>query len=62
MEDEFKEKNDLIQGLLERADLGFEEGMTREDREDRDLERQMFVLQLGYNAMTVEELRNLSQQ
>lgn len=55
---EFKEKNDLIQEFLKRKRLEFRKGMSREEREALDVERQMLVLRLGLNQMSVEELKN----
>ena len=55
----FQEKSELIYEILRRADLDFEEGMTREEREALDIERQTFVLRVGYNQMSCEELRKL---
>ena len=56
---EFKEKSDLINELLTKMDLNFEDDMTREERENLDVERQMFVLRAGWNNMSVAELKEL---
>ncbi len=56
---EFKEKSDLINELLSRMDLNFEPDMTREDREALDVERQMLVLRIGWNNMSIAELKEL---
>ncbi len=58
---EFQEKFELIDELLSRADMGFEEGMTREEREALDMERQSLVLRAEWNNMSIEELRALLQ-
>jgi hypothetical protein len=58
---EFQEKFELIDELLSRINMGFEEGMTREEREALDIERQSLVLRAGWNSMSIEELRALLQ-
>ena len=55
---EFKEKSDLIQEFLKKEGLDFREDMTREERERLDVERQMLVLRVGLNKMSVKELKN----
>jgi mannose-6-phosphate isomerase-like protein (cupin superfamily) len=49
----FQEKAELINEILRRENLNFEEEMTREEREALDIERQTF----GFNRMSMEELR-----
>jgi len=56
---EFKEKSDLINELLHKMDLDFEDDMTREGREALDVERQMLVLRTGWNKMSATELKEL---
>ena len=55
----FKEKFELIDEILLRAGLYFAENMSRREREGIDLERQELVLQVGYNKMSLSELREL---
>lgn len=56
---DLEEKNDLIQELLRRSGLEFEEGMSREDREALDRERHTVVLRVGWNKMSVRNLKQL---
>ena len=56
---EFKEKDDLIQKLLEKAGLGFKKGMSKKAREALDSERQMLVLRTNWNNMSVKELKKI---
>ncbi len=56
---EYKEKSELIYEILSRADMDFEFGMNRKEKEALDIERQMFVLRAGYNNMSISELRRL---
>ncbi len=53
------EKCELIREGLFRCDLGFEESMSKKEREELDVERQSFVLRAGYNKMSIPELRGL---
>lgn len=56
---EFKEKNDLLQELLRLEGLDFPKDATDEERERIDVERQSFVLRVGLNRLSVEELRTV---
>ncbi len=56
---EFKEKSDLINELLHKVNLDFEDDMTEEEHERLDVERQMLVLRAGWNNMSVAELKEL---
>jgi|GEM_PF-5479661 len=47
----------LIEEFLKREGLSFEENMLREERESLDTERQMLVLRMGLNKMTIQELQ-----
>jgi hypothetical protein len=54
---EFEERAQLIDRLLAKEGLEFREGMTREEREALDVERQSLVLRLGANSWPIEDLR-----
>lgn len=56
---EYKEKSELIYEILSRADMDFEPGMNRKEKEALDMERQMFVMRAGYNKMSIPKLRKL---
>lgn len=56
---EFKEKSNLINELLSKSDLNFEPNMTKKEREALDVERQMLVLRVGWNNMSVSDLKAL---
>lgn len=53
----FQEKAELIEEILRREGLEFQEGMSRKEREDLDIERQGFVLGARLNLMSIPELR-----
>ena len=59
-DDAFAEKAGLIQDLLVKEGLGFKPGMTRQEREDLDVDRQSLVLRLGWNKLSMAELRVFS--
>lgn len=52
-----KEKLQLIEELLIRSDLGFTEKMDLDERETLDSKRQQLILKVGWNKMSIPELR-----
>lgn len=57
IESPFKAKNDLIEKILAYEKLVFQDDMTEEERERMDVERQSFVLRMGFNQRSISELR-----
>lgn len=53
----FKRKADLIEKMLS-VEYAFRDDMTRKEREDLDVERQMFVLRMGWNKLSIPELED----
>ena len=58
-DDAFAEKAGLIQDLLVKEGLGFRPNMSRGERENLDVDRQSLVLRLGWNKLSMAELRVL---
>lgn len=54
---DFRRKSELIRKMLD-VEHAFTDDMTRDEREALDIERQMFVLRMGWNNLTVEELED----
>lgn len=51
------ERVDLILRVLENEGLVFQDDMTREERDNMDVERQAFVLRLDLNTWPMDKLR-----
>jgi hypothetical protein len=51
----FAKKAKLINALLS-VEYGFTDAMTSDERDKLDVERQAFVLRMGWSWMSIEEL------
>jgi len=54
---DFREKYELISEFLSREGIDFKEGISKEEEEMLDIERQSLVLRIGLNKMSIAELR-----
>ena len=55
--DEGVKKARIIMAMLD-YDYAFEEGMSRDEREALDVERQLFALRMGWPSMSIAELED----